>query len=639
MANRRSGGMGGLQRGARNSQQFNPFQGGGGGGNNVNPWQGSPGLGSNNSMSAAGGLISQITSNPQQLALALTSLLQPQHQSPQQHPINQANPPSLLSLNTSPAFPAAAGNQNRFDRFGGGGGFGNRGREFRRHEPYTKNRNAGGWRPMDNNRNRRRDGGGNNKKQGGGGNDKNKKQNQKSEKQNIEKKVTEIVNESKDIKDIRDPNDINFDESHDGEEESKRDWKDEKNDAAEKANPEESIQADDSKTEEKKSEQRAGRYHDIPTKFLNCFVCNKEMWDGESMNKHIKGRAHKQMLKSLEESIHITVNILRENMRLAEEKKVIEWNRMHRLKKFNKYNEPESHCNMCDLKFLGKIITHRKTEAHQRLKRYLHPNCSICSKEFPSRIEWVEHRLTPDHLRKLNEVLSAKEGGIDGAKVIQEGEEEPDLEPILEESVQMEAENPVLELDDDLTGLQNLIPAYKKDRPVSTKSLIPFEGFLCTLCNRSFNKEELAQSHLKSRRHYYAFVDAAKQKYKKQQDDAKKAEEEKKKKEKEEAVDKKEDADENNESQNGENEDQEMYDPEEACNGNNEGDEDDDVVHIPDEEAKVEIVDEDKIKMEEDEQEDDEKEEEKPAPKTPAARGRRSGLNRPGPKSKKARKN
>lgn len=66
------------------------------------------------------------------------------------------------------------------------------------------------------------------------------------------------------------------------------------------------------------------------------------------------------MLDSLEESIHITVNILRENMRLQEEKKLIELNRVQRVtKRFNK-PEPESHCNMCDLKFLGKIIAHRK---------------------------------------------------------------------------------------------------------------------------------------------------------------------------------------------------------------------------------------------------------------------------------------
>ena len=83
-----------------------PFQSG-----PVNPWQG----GNNTNQ---GGIISQLTSNPQ-LALALSSLLQPQQQ----------QPPSLLSLNTAPAF-SDRGDYGRFSM--------NRGREFRRPEPYYK---------------------------------------------------------------------------------------------------------------------------------------------------------------------------------------------------------------------------------------------------------------------------------------------------------------------------------------------------------------------------------------------------------------------------------------------------------------------------------------------------------------------
>lgn len=100
--------MGGGNRGNRPSSfSQQPFQSG------VNPWQGGGGGGNQ------GGILSQITSNPQ-LALALTSLLQPQQQ----------QPPSLLSLNTSPAF-----SSNRdYGRFGGI----SRGRDLRRHEPYNK---------------------------------------------------------------------------------------------------------------------------------------------------------------------------------------------------------------------------------------------------------------------------------------------------------------------------------------------------------------------------------------------------------------------------------------------------------------------------------------------------------------------
>lgn len=115
MANRRLGGMGGPQRGNRPFSQHQPFQG-----NNVSPWQGP----SNNSMNQSGALLGQLAANPQQLALALTNLLQPQQQ-------QMNNPPSLLSLNTSPAF----SQDNRdFNRFGV-----NRGRpDFRRNEPYNK---------------------------------------------------------------------------------------------------------------------------------------------------------------------------------------------------------------------------------------------------------------------------------------------------------------------------------------------------------------------------------------------------------------------------------------------------------------------------------------------------------------------
>lgn len=66
------------------------------------------------------------------------------------------------------------------------------------------------------------------------------------------------------------------------------------------------------------------------------------------------------MLDTLEESIHLTVNILREHSRLSEEKKIIEFNRMQRVtKKFGRGHN-EIHCNMCDLKFMGQLAAHRK---------------------------------------------------------------------------------------------------------------------------------------------------------------------------------------------------------------------------------------------------------------------------------------
>jgi hypothetical protein len=35
----------------------------------------------------------------------------------------------------------------------------------------------------------------------------------------------------------------------------------------------------------------------------------------------------------------------------------------------------------------------------QQLKNFLHPRCVPCGKEFPTRVEWDHHKLTPLHLR------------------------------------------------------------------------------------------------------------------------------------------------------------------------------------------------------------------------------------------------
>lgn len=82
----------------------------------------------------------------------------------------------------------------------------------------------------------------------------------------------------------------------------------------------------------------------------------------------------------------------------------------------------------------------------------------------------------------------------DGDIIIDEGE--PDLDPILGESLELESEFPIFELTDDLSGLQNLIPAYKSDRAVSKQSLKEFSGYRCELCHRSFENEELAQVYI-----------------------------------------------------------------------------------------------------------------------------------------------
>ncbi|KAH1004343.1 zinc finger protein on ecdysone puffs [Dendroctonus ponderosae] len=451
MNRRFGGGQRGGNRGSSFSQQ--PFQSGGGG---VNPWQGG---GSNMNQ---GGILSQLTSNPQ-LALALTSLLQPQQQ-----------PPSLLSLNTSPAF---SGNRD-YGRFNSGF---NRGRDInRRHEPYNKQSRGGGF--IGNDRRRR-----------------------PSPKREIIKKKPAFVKVDK-KEESADAND----EADEEKKESKRDWKEEKNNVEGKESGD-----DEEAKKEVLADSKDGKYGGIDKKYLHCWVCNKQMWDGESMSKHVRGRAHHEMLKALEESIHICVNILRENLRLQEERKLIEFNRQSRQRKFNQRREPPlSHCAMCDLKFMGKIISHRRTDGHQRLKRYLHPNCRTCDKEYPSRIEWIEHCLTPEHLRRSSQVTESKVGGKDGDEIIS-GEESGDInmDDVLEESLSMEGEDPIIDIDDSLINMVDRLPAYKKNRPVAVKALQEFTGFKCDLCNRSFAQKSDADAHLTTRRHFYRFVESIKERF------------------------------------------------------------------------------------------------------------------------------
>lgn len=287
----------------------------------------------------------------------------------------------------------------------------------------------------------------------------------------------------------------------DEEKETKRDWKEEKKSET-TGEPAEQAEQDSEANKPKKETPkvgREGRYTGVKTNLLHCFVCGKTMWDGESFQNHLRGKAHKQMMDALEETFQITVNILRENMRVVEEKKMIEFERMARMSRGHQKHpkiEPQSHCNMCDLKFMGKIMGHRKTEGHQRLKRFLHPKCRHCNLEFPSRMEWIDHRFSPEHLRRLGDVLGNRNGQQDGADIVKEDDIEINIDPLLDESLQTEAADPILELTDDLRDLHNRIPAYKPTRPIATASMTPISGFYCEVCDKFLTSEPVSQVQL-----------------------------------------------------------------------------------------------------------------------------------------------
>jgi hypothetical protein len=65
---------------------------------------------------------------------------------------------------------------------------------------------------------------------------------------------------------------------------------------------------------------------------------------------------------------------------------------------------------MCDLHFNGmSMFAHRSTDEHQTLKKFIHPTCDICRKDFQVRIEYDEHLLSAPHLQNEARILLRKE--------------------------------------------------------------------------------------------------------------------------------------------------------------------------------------------------------------------------------------
>ncbi|XP_041563817.1 zinc finger protein on ecdysone puffs isoform X3 [Drosophila elegans] len=132
-----------------------------------------------------------------------------------------------------------------------------------------------------------------------------------------------------------------------------------------------------------------------------CHLCKKHMWDANSFENHIKGRTHLMMREGIEESYRLKANMIRQEAKIAEQLKSIEFDRLKRMGK-SKQRQLD-YCTMCDLNFHGHISTHRKSEGHLQLKKFLHPKCIECNKEFATRIDFDTHLLSAEHLKKAAE--------------------------------------------------------------------------------------------------------------------------------------------------------------------------------------------------------------------------------------------
>ncbi|XP_011350658.1 zinc finger protein on ecdysone puffs isoform X2 [Ooceraea biroi] len=159
---------------------------------------------------------------------------------------------------------------------------------------------------------------------------------------------------------------------------------------------------DNAKATGKKSEARhaESRYAEVPMNHMFCHICNKHMWNGFSFENHLRGRAHRLMMDKLDESYKVKVDLMRHELRVAEEQRQLSLNNSkRRSKKVSVDFNVREYCTMCNLNFYGTLSMHRKSEKHQQLKTFLYPHCFPCLKKFPSRIEYDEHCLSPTHMK------------------------------------------------------------------------------------------------------------------------------------------------------------------------------------------------------------------------------------------------
>ncbi|XP_020708477.2 zinc finger protein on ecdysone puffs isoform X2 [Athalia rosae] len=335
-------------------------------------------------------------------------------------------------------------------------------------------------------------------------------------------------------------------------ESKKRDWKDEKNEevtppikSENSLNPpkDENISAlettgeakdnnkvnDTSMTNNDKEGKIANRkseirhaeslYADVPMNRMFCHVCNKHMWDGYSFENHLRGRAHQLMMDKLDESYKLKVDLMRHELRVAEEQRELSLNNSKRRgKKVSVDLNVREYCTMCDLNFYGTLSIHRKSDKHQQLKTFLHPRCLECAKEFPSRIEFDEHCLTPIHMKSLAQVegqrKNKKEKLAKGESEVSTVEDEED---ILNIEVKVDKEEQLPESTEFLTDFVDnpadpryKIPPFKQCRTnqiaVGKSMVKEVSGYHCAKCRRFMLTSDDMTAHLRGITHYRNFV-------------------------------------------------------------------------------------------------------------------------------------
>lgn len=316
------------------------------------------------------------------------------------------------------------------------------------------------------------------------------------------------------------------------------------------------------KTESTKNDKNESVYTDVPNDMFYCHLCKKHMWDATSFENHIKGRTHLMMKEGVEESYRLKANMIRQEAKIEEQLKAIELDRLKRMgKNMKASNMRREYCTMCDLHFYGHLSAHRKTEGHLNLKKFLHPKCTDCNQEFPTRIDYDSHVLAPEHMKNVHTTKSGKPekrrnqlvilgeedetkdlkekeekkekkakdkdaAAADGVKV--EGEEgaeaKEDAEMVDENGEKVEGEEKASEPaaepepepadvildwnegDEIPIEVEAKIPKYDKNRSIGFSLIHKLDCYECQLCGRFFDTEKTAEIHSRTITHHRHFI-------------------------------------------------------------------------------------------------------------------------------------
>lgn len=300
------------------------------------------------------------------------------------------------------------------------------------------------------------------------------------------------------------------------------------------------------KEEEIKKDVPKTRYDDINPQLLKCHICNKSMWDGRSFENHLSGRAHAIMMQKTAESYALTADTMRQEFKIRD---------MKRTRKTGQQPPRDFYCAMCDM-YAADGAIHRTTVGHRKLKKYLHPTCTSCHKEMPTRLELDEHRLTAEHLKNMQdkqEIMSKPKPEVmvistlsmeqlylredrqrwrrgDGlsddkqakkteenkngdtqedTEVNKDGTEEDQQNVEAKKEENLDAENTILDYNegDDLSNATlEMFPAYSTERGVGRSFLTELRCVQCRLCRKLLDSEETADVHLRTWRHHQLFL-------------------------------------------------------------------------------------------------------------------------------------